>query len=222
MYSGRRVDLSGDSPAGGTPVGGTQATQTRRFTRRQGAARSTSESRGTNFRFENEARWVLPAHGGLSDTHRFVVRWEAIHTMSIEARDREQREFAAIPASARAARTFVSSILRAGGATAGVISDYELVVSELTANLIEHGDGSELTVTIDVADEQWWEVAVVGTTAAVGVPMMVAPATWTLAGPFEPSGRGLGIVRQLMDQVDAVSTGGHVTIRCRRRRSPEV
>lgn len=144
-----------------------------------------------------------------------------MHTMSIEARDREQRDFAAVPASSRAARTFVSAALRAGGATAGVISDYELVVSELTANLIEHGDGSGLTVSIDVADEQWWEVAVVGTTAAVGAPMMAAPATWTLAGPFEPSGRGLGIVRQLMDEVDTDSADGHLTIRCRRRRFRE-
>ncbi len=145
-----------------------------------------------------------------------------MHTMSIETGDREQRDFAAVPTSARAARTFVSATLRAGGATAGVISDYELVVSELTANLIEHGDGSGLTVSVDVADEQWWEVAVVGTTAAVRAPIMAAPATWTLAGPLEPSGRGLGIVRQLMDQVRTDSADGHFTIRCRRRRSREI
>ncbi len=138
--------------------------------------------------------------------------------MSIEAVDQEQRVFDAVPASARAVRVFVSSKLRDGGATATVISDYELVVSELAANLIEHGDGSGLMVSVDLADDRWWEVAVAGSTAAAGDLVAVAPASWSVAGPLEPSGRGLGIVRRLMDQVTADTHEGRVTIRCRRHR----
>lgn len=137
--------------------------------------------------------------------------------MNTNAVDREQHAFEAIPASARAARNFVTDTLRQYDATGKVISDYALAVSELVTNVIEHGDGSSLTILVDVADPDWWEVEVVG--GASGVPAkLMNPSTWTVAGAGETSGRGLGIVRHVMDHVESSVGDGHVSIRCRRRR----
>ena len=66
--------------------------------------------------------------------------------------DREQRTFEAVPTSAAAARRFVTEILRHHGAPNGVVGDFALVVSELSTNIIEHGDGSSLVIFVDVSD----------------------------------------------------------------------
>ncbi|MBK5331858.1 MAG: hypothetical protein JJD93_07800, partial [Ilumatobacteraceae bacterium] len=55
--------------------------------------------------------------------------------MNASAIDRVQQTFEAVPTSARAARQFVTSTLRAHGAANSVISDYALVVSELATNI---------------------------------------------------------------------------------------
>ena len=138
--------------------------------------------------------------------------------MSASAIDRVQRIFEAVPTSARAARQFVADTLRLHGATTGVISDYSLVVSELATNIIEHGDGSSWVIFVDVTDSDWWEVEVVG---GVSDPpaRVLQPDTWSVAAADEISGRGLGIVRHLMDQITADETDGQVGIRCRRRRT---
>jgi anti-sigma regulatory factor (Ser/Thr protein kinase) len=137
--------------------------------------------------------------------------------MNTRAVDREQREFDATPASARAGRRFVTDTLRQHGATAKVTSDYALVVSELVTNIIEHGDGSGLNILIDVTDPDWWEIEVVGGVADVPGNLL-QPDTWTVADADEASGRGLGIVRHLMDAVEASAASGKISIRCRRRR----
>jgi anti-sigma regulatory factor (Ser/Thr protein kinase) len=120
--------------------------------------------------------------------------------------------------SARAARQFVTEELRLHGATSTVIGDYALVVSELAANIIEHGDGSDLIVSVDVADPQWWEVAVVGGASATS-SQVLHPDKWTVVGADQASGRGLGIVRHLMDHIVTDATDGQVSVRCRRRRA---
>jgi anti-sigma regulatory factor (Ser/Thr protein kinase) len=132
--------------------------------------------------------------------------------------DREQKSFDAIPTSARAARQFVTDTLRSHGATPKVIGDYALVVSELTTNIIEHGNRSSLIIFVDVADTDWWEVEVVGG-AETPSRQLLRPDTWTVAGADEASGRGLGIVRHLMDEISSDVTGGQIGIRCRRRRA---
>ncbi len=139
--------------------------------------------------------------------------------MNTSAVDREQRAFAAVPTSARAGRQFVTDTLREHGATIKVISDYALAVSELVTNIIEHGTGARLTILLEVTDPDWWEVEVVGD--ASNVPdHLLHPETWTVADADEASGRGLGIVRHLMDEIIAASEAGQLTIRCRRRRAP--
>lgn len=138
--------------------------------------------------------------------------------MNISAVDREQQIFEAVPASARAARKFVGEILRQRGAPVPVVVDFKLIVSELVANAIEHGDESGLTVSVDFSDHQWWEIEVVGGNAN-SASKMKQPNTWTVAGSEQVSGRGLGIVRQLMDEVVSDISDGRIRIQCRRRRS---
>jgi anti-sigma regulatory factor (Ser/Thr protein kinase) len=139
--------------------------------------------------------------------------------MNASAIDRVQQTFAAVPASARAARQFVRDTLRSHGAANNVITDYALAVSELATNIIEHGDGSDLIIFLDVADPQWWGMEVVGgATTATNHVLVLEPASWTVAAADEPSGRGLGIVRHLMDDIATDTTDGQLSIRCRRRR----
>jgi anti-sigma regulatory factor (Ser/Thr protein kinase) len=137
--------------------------------------------------------------------------------MNANALDRERQSFAAIPPSARAARQFVATTLRRHDAPTKVISDYALVVSELVTNIIEHGDGSNMVISLDVADPDWWEVEVVGT-SATSPSTLLQPDTWTVASADKASGRGLGIVRRLMDEIVAETNAGQVSIRCRCRR----
>ena len=137
--------------------------------------------------------------------------------MNAHAIDRVQQTFEAVPTSARAARQFVSNTLRAHGAAKNVITDYALVVSELTTNIIEHGDGSDLVIFLDVADPEWWGMEVVG--GASPASRVLDPSSWMVAAADEPSGRGLGIVRHLMDEIVTDTADGQLSVRCRRRRT---
>ena len=137
--------------------------------------------------------------------------------MNASAVDRVQETFEAVPASARAARQFVSHTLRAHGAADNVISDYALVVSELATNIIEHGDGSNLVIFLDVADPDWWGMEVVGG-ASTASSRILEPSSWTVAAVDEPSGRGLGIVRHLMDEIVLDASDGQFSVRCCRRK----
>ena len=137
--------------------------------------------------------------------------------MNISAVDREQRIFEAVGASASAAREFVGEILHIRDAPVQVVVDFKLVVSELVANAIEHGDGDGLTVGVDFSDHQWWEIEVISRLAKNGNDMR-QPNEWAVAGNEHSSGRGLGIVRKLMDDVVTEISDGLVSVRCRQRR----
>jgi anti-sigma regulatory factor (Ser/Thr protein kinase) len=137
--------------------------------------------------------------------------------MNSSAVDREHQTFEAVPISARSARRFVTETLCLHGASAGIISDYALAVSELASNIIEHGDGSSLSIYLDVTDREWWDVEVVG--GSMTPPdTLPEPDSWRVAGSHEPSGRGLGIVRHLMDDIVTSTSGNQISIRCRKRR----
>jgi anti-sigma regulatory factor (Ser/Thr protein kinase) len=135
----------------------------------------------------------------------------------LRAADREERSFPAVTESARAARQFVTAVLVREGATSKVLDDFQLVVSELVSNVIEHGDGTNLVVFIDGADPDFWEIEVVGGLATEH-NRVLHPQAWTIAAADEPSGRGLAIVRHLMDHVTAEISDGYVSIRCGRHR----
>lgn len=138
--------------------------------------------------------------------------------MNSSAVDREQKTFEAVPASARAARQFVAETLRSHGASEQVTRDFALVVSELATNVIEHGDGSQLLILLDFTHSDWWEVEVVGGASTPSAPWL-HPDEWTVASADDASGRGLGIVRHLMDDVSIGSNAGQVSIRCRRTKT---
>jgi DNA-binding CsgD family transcriptional regulator/anti-sigma regulatory factor (Ser/Thr protein kinase) len=106
--------------------------------------------------------------------------------------------FAASPSSVRDARAFVASVLTDARLPTEVMSTLRLVVSELVSNAVEHC-GGDVEVGLDLSDDQWLEVAVSGRS---DVPAVWADSSqWVIASPDGRSGRGLGIVRSLVDDL---------------------
>jgi len=131
---------------------------------------------------------------------------------------RQFLKFQAVPSTARPARRFVADTLRAQGATNDEILDIALVASELVSNIIEHGDGLELSLALSATPEAW-ELSVVGGRCSPE-SLVLRPEKWNVARADESSGRGLGIVRQLMDEITVDTSAGTVNVSCRRRRAP--
>jgi anti-sigma regulatory factor (Ser/Thr protein kinase) len=138
------------------------------------------------------------------------------HTARVGNQDREAQSFINVPDSARAARAFIARTLRNHGATSSVVEDFELIVGELAANAIEHGDGPNLYVTVDFTDARWWDVEISGASGAVDEHVL-DPLQWQIAGPEAESGRGLGITRALVDDIVTSAEPHWLSIRCRRR-----
>ncbi len=118
--------------------------------------------------------------------------------------------------SAREARDFVAAELRRADASTSAVDDLGLIVSELVANSIQHGDGGAIVVRVDPDSGSCFTVTVGNGVASKRPPM--DPAAWTVAPPDQRSGRGLGIVRQLADEITVALAGGRLDITCRRRR----
>lgn len=156
------------------------------------------------------------APDGPGEDEAVVVDPTDVITRSARGRSgREQRVFRATPASTRGIRGFVRDALQAACARDEVIADFQLVVSELAANAIEHGTGDDVVVEVDATRPAWWEVTVSSTSAGT----RLGPARdWTIAGADAGSGRGLGIVRRLMDDVRVERRGDRLSVRCRVRR----
>jgi len=131
--------------------------------------------------------------------------------------NRQSLRFEAVPATARAARRFVSDILRSRGATTEDILDFALVTSELVSNIIEHGDGSTLSLAVCAAPDAW-ELSVVGGRCTAD-SLVLQPDKWSVARAADSSGRGLGIVRQLMDEISVHTSAGTISVNCRRHRA---
>jgi anti-sigma regulatory factor (Ser/Thr protein kinase) len=137
--------------------------------------------------------------------------------MNHRDREKERRAFDAVAESPRAARQFATTVLTASDAPTQVVRDFTLVVSELVTNFVEHSIGKPVEVIVGVADPEWWEVEVIGG-AGVDSKRVPDPGTWKLAPAERISGRGLGIVRQLMDDVVIDVGQEQVSVRCRRHR----
>ena len=137
--------------------------------------------------------------------------------MNHRDRVKQRRAFDAVAESPRAARQFATTVLTASEAPTSVIRDFTLVVSELVTNFVEHSVGGPVEVVVGVGDPEWWEVEVIGG-AGVDSKRVPEPNTWKLAPAERISGRGLGIVRQLMDDVVIDIGQEQVRVRCRRQR----
>lgn len=127
-----------------------------------------------------------------------------------------RRRFPSAPSSARGAREFVSGVLRGAQLDKAAIGEFELIVSELVANAVEHGDGGDVSVHVGVADAAWLNLTIRSGISRRMPPL--DPASWRVAAASQPSGRGLGIVRELAHEIDVVRDGDCLEITCRRRR----
>lgn len=158
---------------------------------------------------------------GFHQLHRVRVvaerREPDLRVMIVSEADRGRRTYAASPASGRHARTFVGEFFIGAGAEFDVVADLQLIVSELVANAIEHGDGREVEVATDGSDPRWWQLAVTSQTSSKRLPEP-SPTSWSIAAASDRSGRGLGIVRQMADDVVVEWSTIGLTITCRRRR----
>ena len=126
------------------------------------------------------------------------------------------RSYASIPPSARAARNFVVGEMRRASASDRAVANFELIVSELVANSVQYGSGTEIVVGVDALTDGWYTVSISSGVAGALPPL--DPATWAVAGAKQTSGRGLGIVRSLADDVSVAVSEGRLVIVCRCRR----
>jgi len=95
------------------------------------------------------------------------------------------------------ARRFVRTTLR-DIVPAHVASDMELITSELVTNAVRHGSREPLVVTVH-ADRRVASVTIEHEHDQLDdIPRI---AEWEIADPDLPSGRGLGLVRALSDEV---------------------
>jgi len=94
------------------------------------------------------------------------------------------------------ARRFVRRLLD-GSVPAEIASDLQLVASELFTNAVEHGNAGTVEISIESTPEY------VGVCVISGGPSpSVGPIIeWSVADADAINGRGLGIVRQLADEL---------------------
>lgn len=119
---------------------------------------------------------------------------------------RARAEPAALSDLRRRTRTF----LEQAGGDGPTVDDLELVVSELATNVIEHTSSPTITIAITRTDEEWIvdvaDVDDLGILSDISLPPMSSP-----------TGRGLFVVRALVDDVRVVETQHSHAVRCRRR-----
>ena len=111
------------------------------------------------------------------------------------------------------ARRFVAELLDDVAADADIVEDLQLAASELVTNAVEHGDPRPVVVEVVV------DTGVVSLSVSSQSPYdSVAPVSdWIIADAEATSGRGLGIVRTLADDVSVSRGGGRLTITLERR-----
>lgn len=121
-------------------------------------------------------------------------------------------ELEAQMANVSAARRFVRKELE-GRAPEEAVSDLMLATSELVTNAFEHGSRQPVRLTVRSGeDEASITVVSGGEGGRVG-----DVETWTTAQADRISGRGLGIVREIADDIDVDRSNGNLAITVRRR-----
>jgi anti-sigma regulatory factor (Ser/Thr protein kinase) len=126
--------------------------------------------------------------------------------------DRLVLRLRARPADVSQARHAVADYLSAHGVSSIVVDDMELVTSELVTNAVVHGRRGAIGVEVDAEGE------IVVTVSNLGPAQAIPPIdAWRAASPLAPSGRGLGIVRRLCDDVAVLEIDDTTVVVCRRR-----
>jgi anti-sigma regulatory factor (Ser/Thr protein kinase) len=109
------------------------------------------------------------------------------------------------------ARHAVAQHLARAGVPSTVIDDIELVASELVTNAIIHPRPPATSVQIRVDLGDVIELMVGNAGVAAAIPPV---AEWRPAPAAALSGRGLGIVRRLCDEVSLEQVGERAVITC--------
>jgi anti-sigma regulatory factor (Ser/Thr protein kinase) len=107
-------------------------------------------------------------------------------------------------------RRIVREYVDSAGGDRSTADDLELVVSELATNVIEHTTSPTITITIERTSQAWMiEVS------DVEDPFVLSDAA-VLPAISERAGRGLFVVRSLVDELEIVETPTSRALRCRR------
>lgn len=108
-------------------------------------------------------------------------------------------------------RRAIRSYIESADGDPATADELELVVSELATNVIDHTTSSTISVTIERTTKEWLiQVADAG-------DRFVLSDVPTLPPTFERTGRGLFVVRALVDDVEIAETPPSRLIRCRRK-----
>jgi anti-sigma regulatory factor (Ser/Thr protein kinase) len=121
-------------------------------------------------------------------------------------------ELEAHMANVSAARRFVRTELE-GRVPADAVTDLMLATSELVTNAFEHGAPQPVRLTVRSNREEA-SITVVSGGEGDRVPEV---DDWTTAQADRISGRGLGIVREIADDIKVERSGGNVAITVHRR-----
>ena len=121
-------------------------------------------------------------------------------------------ELEAHMANVSVARRFVRKELE-GRVPEDAVTDLMLATSELVTNAFEHGSHRPVRLTVR-SDGEEASITVVSGGEVGHVPDVDA---WTTARADRISGRGLGIVREIADDIDIERGDGNVAITVRRR-----
>jgi len=106
-------------------------------------------------------------------------------------------------------RRIVTDTLGRAGVDIDVIDDVELAVSEAATNVIQHTDSP--TVSIAVGEcEGGWAFDVGAAESLLDLSASAGP----MPNGERISGRGLYIIRALMDRVDVIDVGDDRVLRC--------
>jgi anti-sigma regulatory factor (Ser/Thr protein kinase) len=107
-------------------------------------------------------------------------------------------------------RRIVREYIESAGGDRSTADDLELVASELATNVIEHTVSPTITLTIERTSDAWMiEVS------DVDHPFALADVA-VLPAASERAGRGLFVVRSLVDDLQVVETPTSRALRCRR------
>ena len=121
-------------------------------------------------------------------------------------------ELEAHMANVSAARRFVRTELE-GRAPADAVTDLMLATSELVTNAFEHGTPQPVRLTVR-SNRDEASITVVSGGKGDRVPEV---DDWMTAQADRISGRGLGIVREIADDIKVERSGGNVAITVHRR-----